>query len=71
MMVGVHLLHHRIWMMMETFAATFALLDANYTGDAAENGGVVNTALLSNGNLAHATGAWTGSVGTFCYSYYW
>ena len=44
----------------------FCTLDANYTGDAAENGGVVNTAALSNGNLDHtAAGAWTGSVGTF------
>ncbi len=44
----------------------FCTLDANYTGDAAENGGVSNTALLSNGNLDHkSTGQWTGSVGTF------
>jgi len=44
----------------------YCTLDANYTGDAAENGGVDNTALLKNGNLIHkSAGNWTGSVGTF------
>ena len=44
----------------------FCTLDANYTGDAAENGGVNNYALLKNGNLDHqSAGAWSGSVGTF------
>ena len=49
-----------------TIRGNYCTLDANYTGDAAENGGVNNTALLKNGNLEHkSAGAWTGSVGTF------
>ena len=44
----------------------FCTLDANYAGDAAENGGVNNYPLLKNGNLDHqSAGAWSGSVGTF------
>ena len=44
----------------------YCTLDPLIVGDASENGGVNNFALLSNGNLDHTSaGAWSGSLGTF------
>ena len=44
----------------------YCTLDPLVVGDASENGGVNNFALLSNGNLYHTSaGAWSGSLGTF------